>query len=102
MTKRRFMVSGGHPAFAAAAAILFAAAAVVFARGGIGAGRTLAAAGDPVRISDQALDRVFNHDVAEGEIRAALAQGDTDLAQSFLDLAADRGVAVDPALAGDV
>jgi len=55
-----------------------------------------------VQISDQALDRVFNHDVSEREIRAALAADDTDLAQSFLDLAADRGVAVDPVLAGDV
>jgi len=102
MTKARFTRFAGHPAAAIAAAILFAAAAVIFARGGIGAGRVLAAADDPVRVSDQALDRVFNRDVAEREIRMALAQGDTDLAQSFLDLAADRGVAIDPALGDGV
>jgi hypothetical protein len=36
--------------------------------------------------------------VARREIEAALAAGDADLAQSFIDLAADRDVAVDPAL----
>src|SRR5579871_4497155 len=102
MTRMRFIGFAGHPAVAIAGAILFAAAAFVFARGGFGAGRTLAAADDPVQISDQALDRVFNRDVAEREVRAALAQGDTDLAQSFVDLAADRGVTLDPALSDSV
>ena len=44
----------------------------------------------------------FNRDVAEREISAALASGDIDLAQSFVALAADRGVAIDPALAAKV
>ena len=34
------------------------------------------------------------------EIEAALAANDADLAQSFVDLAATRNVAIDPALAG--
>ncbi len=34
------------------------------------------------------------------EIRSALASGDIDLAQSFVELAADRGVQLDPALVG--
>jgi hypothetical protein len=102
MTKERFIGVVRHPAFALAGAILFAAAVFGFVRGGMAAGTRFAAADDPVQISDQALDRVFNHDVSEREIRAALAADDTDLAQSFLDLAADRGVAVDPVLAGDV
>ena len=98
----RFARFVGHPAVAIAGAILFAAAACIFARGGLSANARLTAADDPVQISDQALDRVFNRDVAEREVRAALGQGDTDLAQSFLDLASDRGVAVDPALADSV
>jgi hypothetical protein len=102
MTRARFSGFFGHPAVAIAGAILFAAAAFVFARGGLGANARLAAAADPIQISDQALDRVFNRDVAEREIRAALTEGDTDLAQSFLDLAVDRSVAVDPALADSV
>jgi hypothetical protein len=102
MAKERFIRAVHHPAFAIAGAILFAAAAFAFIRGGAAAGTRLAAADDPVQISDQALDRVFNRDVAEREIRAALAAGDTDLAQSFVDLAADRSVAIDPVLADDV
>lgn len=101
MAKQRFISAVHHPAFAIAGAIVFAAAAFAFVRGGAAAGTRLAA-DDPVQISDQALDRVFNRDVAEREIRAALAADDTDLAQSFLDLAADRGVAIDPVLADDV
>jgi hypothetical protein len=102
MGKKRFIGVLRHPAFALAGAVLFAAAAFALVRVGAAAGARLAAADDPVRISDQALDRVFNGDVAEREIRSALVTGDTDLAQSFLDLAADRGVAVDPVLAAEV
>ena len=102
MTTARLTGFTGHPAVAIAAAILFAVVAGFFARGGLTASARLAAAGDPVQISDQALDRVFNPDVAEREVRAALGQGDTGLAQSFLDLAADRGVTIDPALADSV
>ena len=57
---------------------------------------------DPVEISDRALDDVFSRAAAEREISAALAAGDLDLAQSFLDLSAERGVAIDPALADKV
>jgi hypothetical protein len=58
----------------------------------------LSAQDDPVRIADRQLDRSFNADVARREIEAALKAADADLAQSFLDLARDRGVPVDPAL----
>ena len=85
--------------FALVCAVIFAFAAAAFVRGGIAARNRLALADDPVRISDQALDRSFNRDVAEREIGAALASGDVDLAQSFVALAAERGVAIDPALA---
>jgi hypothetical protein len=91
-----------HPAFALAGAAIFALAVLVLVRGAVDARARLAATDDPVQISDQALDRVFNQDVADREIRSALAAGDTDLAESFLDLAADRGVAVAPALADKV
>ena len=91
-----------HPATAVVGAIVFALAAFVFIRGGVAAHNQLAIAGDPVKISDQALDRSFNRDVAEREIRSALASGDIDLAQSFVALAADRGVAIDPALTDEV
>ena len=76
--------------------------ATAFVHGGMAARNQIALADDPVRISDQALDRSFNREVAEREIGAALASGDVDLAQSFVALAADRGVAVDPALVAKV
>jgi hypothetical protein len=89
-----------NPACAGLVAVLFAATAFVVVRGGLDARAHFdAVAADPVQISEQALDSVLNRDVAEQEIRQALAADDVDLAQSFADLAADRGVAIDPALA---
>jgi hypothetical protein len=102
MGQNRFIKAARHPASALAGAILFSLAAFVFIRGGIVVGDRLAAANDPVKISDQALDRSFNRDVADREIRAALTAGDIDLAQSFVVLAADRGVPIDANLAGQV
>lgn len=90
-----------HPAFALVGAVIFASAILVVVRGGVDA-RARLAEDDPVKISDQALDRVFNRQVAEREIRSALAAGDTDLAQSFVELAGDRGVPIDPDLADKV
>ncbi len=58
----------------------------------------MAIANDPAKIADRALDHAFNTQIAEQEIRAALDAGDTDLAASFIALAADRKVPVDPKL----
>jgi hypothetical protein len=91
-----------HPGFALVCALVLALVATALVRGSLAARRELALADDPVRITDQALDRSFNRAVAEGEIGAALGSGDIDLAQSFVALAADRGVAIDPALAAKV
>jgi len=63
------------------------------------AGRTLAARNDPVRLSDLALERGFDAATADREIRAALAANDPELAQSFIDLARERALAIDPELA---
>src|ERR1700730_7276594 len=94
MGRQRFTTILRHPALAGMGAILFAGAAFVVIRGGMEA-RARLAVDDPVQISDRALDRVFNRDVAEREIRVALTAGDMDLAQSFVELAADRNVAID-------
>jgi hypothetical protein len=102
MFRNRFTGVMRHPAAALCGAALFAIAAGLCVRGGLDAGARVAAADDPAAISDRALDQVFDRDVAEREIRAALAAGDIDLAQSFIELAADRGVGVDPALTEQV
>jgi hypothetical protein len=65
---------------------------------GIEAGRTLAAQDDPAQLTDLALERSFDAAAAEREIRAALAGNDPELAQSFIELARERAVAVDPEL----
>ncbi len=91
-----------HPASAVAFGLLFAIAAAFFLRGGIAAQERLAAADDPAAIADQVLAASFDRDVAEREIRSALAKGDVDLAQSFVDLAVERDVPIDPALPGQV
>ena len=77
-------------------------AALTLVPAGIDAGMLLEAQDDPVRLADRALDRSFNADVARREIEAALKANDADLAQSFLNLARDRKVPVDPALAAQV
>jgi hypothetical protein len=90
-----------HPLFALAGAAAFAIAATAVICGGIDA-YNRAANDDPVAIADRALEDSFNPEVAEREISAALAMDDSDLAQSFIELAIDSGVPVDPALADRV
>jgi hypothetical protein len=99
---RRFIRHARHPAVALFGAAIFGLAALALVPRAADVAEQFAAADDPAQISDRALARVFNQSVAEREIQSALAAGDVDLAQSFLDLAADRGVAVDPLLADKV
>jgi hypothetical protein len=53
---------------------------------------------DPARIAHHALNDKFDAGVAEREIETALAANDADLAQSFVDLAGDRQVTLNPLL----
>jgi hypothetical protein len=69
---------------------------------GFEAGSLLIAQDNPAALADHLLDRSFDAAVARREIEAALAANDADLAQSFLDLARERKVPVDPALAAKV
>ena len=81
---------------------LFALAAVVAVPIAMEAETLLANEDDPAAIADQALSTVFDRPLAIREIEAALAANDADLANSFLELARERGVAVPPALADKV
>ena len=87
-----------HPMAALLFGALFAVASGFSVRGGIAAHNRVTLADDPVAITDQALAEAFNTVIAEREIRAALAAGDLDLAQSFVELAAERKVPIDPSL----
>ena len=95
-------MNGSRIALPLGAAFACAIAALAVVPRGIEAETLLMAQDDPVRLADHALDRSFNADVAAREIEAALAANDADLAQSFLDLARDRNVPVDPALVARV
>ena len=84
-----------------AAALLAALAAFVVPRG-IDAQSLLSIEDEPAAIADRALDGTFDGALAQREIEAALAAKDADLAQSFVELAAQRHVALEPVLAEKV
>jgi hypothetical protein len=93
---------GSRVALPLAAAFACAIAALTIVPRGIDSDRLLKAQDDPVRLADHALDRSFNAELANREIESALEAKDVDLAQSFVDLARDRNVTIDPALAARV
>ena len=62
----------------------------------------LAAQDEPAMLADIAVDKALSAPVARSEIENALNAGDAELAASFLELARDRGIAVDPQLAARV
>jgi hypothetical protein len=61
--------------------------------------RLLEAQDEPAALADIAVDKALSASVARAEIENALNNQDPELAASFLELARDRGVAVDPQLA---
>jgi len=78
--------------------VCLALATAVSVPRGLDAAYLMAAGDDPVKISELALDKAFNPEVAVREIEQALAANDLDLARSFVALAAERQVPVPPAL----
>ena len=81
--------------------VLFVGACIAVPRG-VEAARLLYAQDDPVRLADYAVEKSLSPEVARAEIEHALAADDADLAASFLALAHDQDIAVDPALAARV
>jgi hypothetical protein len=79
------------------AALMAVAAAYAVPRG-LEAQSLMEIEDDPVRIADRALGERFNATLAQREIEDALANNDAHLAKSFVDLAAERHVVLDPAL----
>ena len=84
-----------------AAALLAGLACYVVPRGW-DANSQLAIEDDPAQIADRALEHSFDAALAQREIEAALAAKDAELAQSFVELAAERHVTVDAAVADKV
>jgi hypothetical protein len=80
-------------------AVLCAIVGLLTVPAGLEAGTLVSLQDDPAGLADHMLDLSFDAPVAQREIESALGAGDTDLAGSFLELARDRNVAVDPGLA---
>jgi hypothetical protein len=57
---------------------------------------------DPVALADRVVAQRLDAEVARREIEAALAAGDVELAQSFVDLAQSRDIGLDPGLTAKV
>ena len=80
----------------AAIALLGAAAAFVVPKG-LEARHLFAIENDPVQIADREIAASFTPDRARQEIDMALAANDADLAQSFVELAKEQGIVLEPA-----
>jgi hypothetical protein len=100
--RRKTGMTGSRIALPLGLAFACAIAALAIVPRGFDAEALLAAQDDPSELTDRRLDRSFNAAVAAREIKSALAADDADLATSFLDLARDRNVPVDPALVAQV
>jgi hypothetical protein len=84
------------------AALALAGVALALVPDGFEAGWLLVAQDDPVMLADRAVDKRFSAPVAEQEIAAALAADDIDLANSFAELAGERGIVLRPDVAAQV
>ena len=91
-------MTGARIALPLGLSVALTIAALTVAPRAFDAEHLLASQDDPVALADHAIARSFDGAVAAREINAALAANDLDLAASFLELARDRGVAIDPAL----
>jgi hypothetical protein len=76
--------------------VALASAAYPVLSRGVNAGRMLAAQDDPAQLTDLGLDDHFDAARAAREIDAALAANDPELADSFVELARERAIAIDP------
>src|ERR1700736_1979848 len=85
-----------------AMAALFAIATWAVLPRGIESAELLYAQDQPALLADHAVAKALSGPVAAAEIENAHAAGDAELAASSLELARERGVAVEPALASRV
>lgn len=89
---RLFMIAAG----------LCGIAAVALLPQAIESGWLLLVQNDPAALADRKLARSFTAEAASREIEAALAADDAELANSFVELARDRNVALAPELVAKV
>src|SRR5262245_66594328 len=95
-------MTGARIALPLGVAVTLAIAALAIVPRALDADQLLTEQDDPIALADRAVARSLDASVAAREIKAALAANDADLAQSFLELARDRRVSVEPALVEQV
>jgi hypothetical protein len=95
-------MTGARVAVPLALAVFLAVAGVTIGPGAFDAAALFASQDDPVALADRAVARRFDGATAAREIAAALAADDADLAASFLELARERKIDVDPALVAKI
>jgi hypothetical protein len=95
-------MTGARIALPLALAVALGVCALTVLPRGLESESLLAAQDDPGALADRAIAHSFDAAVATREINAALLANDPDLAWSFLELARDRNVQIDPALAQKV
>jgi hypothetical protein len=83
-------------------AVVLAAVAWILVPRAIAAAGLLADQDDPVELADRRVTARLTAAVAADEIESALAANDADLAQSFIDLAKENRIPLEPALAARV
>ena len=101
-TQEKEFMTGARIAVPLGLSVALAIAALTVAPRAFEAEFLLASREDPVALADHAVARSLDAVVVAREINTALAANDVDLALSFLELARDRDVPVDPALAEKV
>jgi hypothetical protein len=95
-------MTGARIAVPLGLAVAFAIAALAVLPRAFEAQGLLSIADDPAALSDRAVAQSFNAEVAAREITAALEANDVDLAQSFLELARDKQIPIEPELAARI
>jgi hypothetical protein len=88
----------GWVAFPALLTVISSLVVVGLLPRGVEAARLLMAQDDPAVIADREVSERLSITVAEKEIEEALAAGDADLANSFVELAHQHDITLDPAL----
>jgi hypothetical protein len=83
---------------AVAAALVIAIVAVTVAPRALESGWLLASQDDPSALAEHAVGQSLTTEIVARQIEAALAADDVDLANSFVELARDRGLVLDPGL----
>jgi hypothetical protein len=93
-----FRMRSLNPVLTLVAVLVLVATAYATLPRGYAAGRLLAVQDDPVGLSQLLLANRLDAESVTDEIHRALAAGDSELATSFVELARDRGLALDPAV----